>query len=503
MATERCAAAEPASVPRNKAEREQTASGLAAKARSGTHAIIATRVLSVLVTAASITILARLIPPAEFGLWAMAGFSLGLMTIFRELGLVPSIVQARDLTLRQQDAYFWTSVAVSLASAALLALAAPLLARFYGEPLLQPVVWACCVALAIAGFGLVHAALLHRSLQYNKLAVMEGGGMLCGLVVSLVCAYLWRDVWALVAGYVSQMAWISSTAWLLCRWVPGPPRRSPASIDLSFSVQVASYNLLTYTANNAGLAAGYRFGAADLAFYHRGQQLYGLANFAVLMPITEVGLALLCRLKSEDAYRNAYMALARRVAVLFIPFATVLPVVSADLIRALLGPAWTPASPILAWFAPAVFGQAFVSVFAQLLTSQARGRELRRWAVADLIGRGGAALFGSQFGLVGMTAGFSLATLLLTFPLMAWIAGRGGPVKLRHQVAAVWPGLLLGAAATAGALGGDLGAQALGLSAGWSRLLFIGGSAALAWAVLCLVLPPARDAVLGKGIARG
>jgi PST family polysaccharide transporter len=196
------------------------------------------------------------------------------------------------------------------------------------------------------------------------------------------------------------------------------------------------------------------------------------------------------------------MALARRVAVLFIPFAAVLPIVSGDLIRALLGPAWAPASPILACFGPAVFGQAFASVFAQLLTSQGRGNELRRWAVLDLIGRGGAAIIGSQFGLVAMAAGFSLATFFLTFPLMAWIAGRGGPVKLRHQVVAIWPGLLLGAAATAGALSGDLGAKALDLSTGWSRLLFVGGAAAMAWAVVCLLLPPARDALLGKGIPR-
>ena len=62
--------------------------GLAAKARRGTHSLFATRLLSVLLTFASITILARLIPPADFGVWAMAGLALGLATIIRELGLV-------------------------------------------------------------------------------------------------------------------------------------------------------------------------------------------------------------------------------------------------------------------------------------------------------------------------------------------------------------------------------------------------------------------------------
>lgn len=499
MRAERCLATERASVLSEEAERER-ASDFAAKARKGTHAMLVVRVLSVLVSLASVTILARLIPPADFGVWAMAGFALGLMTIVRELGLLSSIVQAQTLTLQQQDGYFWASVAVSLVSAGVLALAAPLLARFYGAPLVRPVVWACCVSLAVNGLGLVHAALLRRSLQYNKLAIVEGGAMVCGLVAALTGAYLWRDVWALVAAHIAIAVWMTATAWLLYRWVPGAPTRQSAKTDLSFSFQVTLYNVLTYAGNNVGIVAGYRFAAADLGFFSRAQQLQLWLQFAFLTPFTEVAFALLCRLKSEDAYRDAYISLARRVAILFIPCATVLPIVSRDLILALLGPAWVTASPILAWFAPAVLGQTFAALFAQLMTSQGRGKELRVWAVADLVLRGGGAVIGSQFGIVGLAAGFSLATFLIAVPLMFWIAGLSGPVKLRHQLAAIWPGVLLAAAATLGAGSAVLGADALSLGAGWSRLLFVGGSAALAWTIPCLVLRPAREAFLGRGI---
>jgi O-antigen/teichoic acid export membrane protein len=499
MTTERALVPQRALLPSEEAERK-AAYDLAARARNGTHAVLAIRLLSVLSSLASITILARLIPPADFGVWAMAGLALGLMTILREMGLMSSIVQARNLTVEQQDTYFWASVAVSLASAVLLALAAPLLARIYDTALLQPVVWVCCISLAVNGLGFVHAALLRRRLLYQKLVVVEGGGMLTGLVVGLTCAYLWRDVWALVAGHVASAIWMSSTALVLCRWIPRWPGRAPARINLSFSLQLTLYNVLTYAGNNVGLAAGYRFGAADLGFFNRGQQLYHLAHFAFLTPITEVGFTLLCRLKSDVLYRNAYIALARRVSVLFIPFAAVLPILAADLILTLLGPVWMPAAPILAWFAPAVFGQAFASLFAQLMTSQGRGDELRSWAVVDLLLRGGGAVVGSQFGLVGLAAGFSLATFFLTVPLMVWIAGRRGPVKLRHQLAAMWPGAILGVAATLGAVAGALGAEALNVDAGLSRLLFVGGSAALAWAALCLLVVPARDALLGKEI---
>lgn len=473
---------------------------LAAEARRGTHAILATRVLSLAATAVSITLLSRLIAPAAFGVWAVAVLALALATIVREMGLVSAIVQAPNVSAEQRQAYFWTSVAVSLASALLLALAAPVLARLYAAPLLAPVIWLGCISLALAGFGLVPAALLRRDLRYGKVAIIEGGGMLCSLAVSLAAAYAWRNVWALVAGHIASALWMSASALALYGWRPRAPRRGAASLDLSFSLQMMSYNLLTYAGNNVGVAAGYRLAAADLGFFNRAQQLYNLAHFALLTPVTEVGVSQLSRLKAV-AYRDAYIAVARRVWVVFLPYAAVLPLVSGDLVLALLGTSWQSASPILAWFAPAVLGQAFAALFAQLMASQGRGRELRRWAAVDLLVRGAGAASGSAFGIVGVAAGFSLATLLVAVPMMAWLSGRAGPVRLREQWAALWPGLLIAAAATGGAVAALPLAQHWQLASGWTRLLVVGGGAALAWAALCLTLRPARDALLGRALA--
>jgi PST family polysaccharide transporter len=180
--------------------------------------------------------------------------------------------------------------------------------------------------------------------------------------------------------------------------------------------------------------------------------------------------------------------------VLFLPLAAVLPLVSGDLVLALLGPAWTPAAPILAWFAAAILAHVCAALFAQLMTSQGRGAELRAGSVAYLLLRAAGAFAGSQFGVIGLAAGFSLAGLLAV-PLMAWMAGRSGPVKLRHHLVALWPGVLLAAVAVLGAL---LAAETLALEPGWQRLLGVGGGAVLAWAALCRGLAPAWDALLGR-----
>jgi PST family polysaccharide transporter len=476
---------------------------LAAKARSGTHAMLVTRMLAMAVSFISITVYARLVGPADYGIWAIASLAFGVVTLLRELGLTAAIVQSAELRPDEKDAYFWTSVAVSLAGAGLLALAAPVLAQLYGAPALRPVLWVCCLALALNGAALVPAALLRRRLEYRRLALMEGGALVCGLAVGVTGALLWRDVWALVAGHVATAAWTAASAWVLCGWAPRAPTRTPARLNHAFNLQLAAYNCLNFLSNNACVALGHRLGStADLGYLNRAQQLYAVGYLSFLSPISEVGYSLLCRLRDGAGYRHAYIALARRVGVLAIPYAVVLGLLAEDLVVALLGPAWRPAAPVLAVLAPAVLGGTYIGLFALLLMSQGRGRELRRFAVADLALRATGALLGSRFGIVGMAAGFSAAELLLSTPLMAWICARHGPVQLRDQLEAMWPGVLLAAVVTAATASGLGVARALGLAAGWPRLFLVGTAAVLAWGALGFLVVPARDAILGRGLAR-
>jgi polysaccharide transporter, PST family len=475
---------------------------LAARARSGTHAMLATRVLSVISTAVSIAILPRLIPPADFGIWAMATLAFGGLTIVRQLGLVAGIARAPELTPREQDAYFWMSVWLSLGTALALAAAAPLMARFYGTPQLVPITWILALVLVAEGLGFVQTAILRRELRYDKVAWIEGSGTLVTLCTVVTCALLWGNVWALLAGQVAYGVWTTIAASLAYGRLPGRPRFEAGGIDLRFSAHLTAYNVVTYLANNMVLVAGFRLGALHVGFLNRALQFFHLTYTSLLVPVTDVALSLLCRLRADDEYRRGYVAMARRAWMLVLPLALVLPLMAEDLMLCLLGAAWMPAAPLLAWFALAIVARGFAALFAQLLTSQGRGAELHRWALADLALRAGGAFAGAAFGAIGIAAGFSLVSFCVALPCMLWIAGRSGPVKLRHQLEAVWPAALVGGAAALAAAAMLFAALHIGLHAGWTRFVLLGTAAAAAAALATLVIVPARQALLGTGISQ-
>jgi PST family polysaccharide transporter len=300
---------------------------------------------------------------------------------------------------------------------------------------------------------------------------------------------------------VAYGVWTTVAAWLAYGRLPGPPLRGGKAIDFRFSVHLTAYNVVTYLANNIGLVAGFRLGAMQVGFLNRALQFFHLTYTSLLVPVTDVALSLLCRLRGDEEYRRGYVAMAQRAWMLVLPLALVLPLIADDLMLCLLGAAWLPAAPLLAWFAPAIITRGFASLFAQLLTSQGRGTELHRWALADLALRAAGAFAGAPFGPAGIAAGFSLVGFFVTLPCMLWIAGRRGPVGVREQLDAVRPAALVGLAA-AGAAGAMLyAATRLGLHVGWTRFLLVGSASAAAAAMATLAIVPARRALLGTGIA--
>jgi PST family polysaccharide transporter len=155
---------------------------------------------------------------------------------------------------------------------------------------------------------------------------------------------------------------------------------------------------------------------------------------------------------------------------------------------------------VVAWFSLAIIARGFAALFAQLLTSQQRGHELHGWAVVDFALRAAGAFAGSPFGVVGIAAGFSLVSFFVTLPVMVWIAGRSGPVKLRDQLAAVSPAAAVGAGAALAAAVVLFAATRSGLDAGWIRFLLVGSAAAATAAALTFLIGPARQALLGTAI---
>lgn len=100
---------------------------------------------------ATLVILARILPPAAFGLLAMVASLSLVLDLLKELGLSSATIQRNDITQAQVSALFWINAAAGTLLAVALALAAPLLADFYNQPDLTAVARWLALGFAMSG----------------------------------------------------------------------------------------------------------------------------------------------------------------------------------------------------------------------------------------------------------------------------------------------------------------------------------------------------------------
>ncbi|WEF35677.1 oligosaccharide flippase family protein [Pseudoduganella chitinolytica] len=152
-------------------------------------------------------VLARLLGPETYGLFAMGLIVLTLSNFVADFGFSWGLVQNQTLT--EQDirfAFTWQLLSGGLASVVLF-LCAPLVAEYFKEPRIVDIVrWLSltCVLNAVTTPG---TNLLRRKLDFRMINIIQIVSYVVGyLLVGITLAWLGAGVWALVGAWLSQAA---------------------------------------------------------------------------------------------------------------------------------------------------------------------------------------------------------------------------------------------------------------------------------------------------------
>jgi O-antigen/teichoic acid export membrane protein len=418
----------------------------ATRLRASIRFMFILRGIGLAVSLGSSVVLARILLPHEFGIAAMAGYTLMFFAALREFGITAATIQQTKISDDESSAVFWFNAFMTLAFTCLTIAAAPLISGFYAEPVIKEVLLGLCIGFTISGISAQHSALLKRELYFGYVLIAEGSGLIFGFIAAVLVALQRHDVWALVAMNVTQALVSGTLSIVLCGWIPGSPvHMFKHRTAIRFGVGAVVYSGLNFLTNNAaGILIGRAFGSASLGQYSRAWQLYSIPGGAVVTPMLTVMFPYWCRIREHgDNLKRSYLQFIRRLSLFWIPAAFALPFVSADLTRILLGPNWELAGVILGCLAPTFAALGMVAPFSQLMLCLGRTRELRIWAIIELVIRGGGAAAGCLVSPVGAAAGFSATTLFVAVPIIILTIDVLSDISWKDQLTAVLPSWLV------------------------------------------------------------
>ncbi len=420
--------------------------------RSGAITVVAQGLRFVLQTGA-IMVLARLLSEDDYGVQAMVLAVTGVCNLFKDGGLSMATVQRERITHEQTSTLFWVNAAIGLALTLAVASIAPVLAWYNSEP---RVVWAVVLASTgffFSGLGVQHAALLQRSMRFTTIAKIDICVLLVSSGVAMAMAAAGYRYWALVGQAVLIPLVSTLGAWIAMPWMPGKTVRNVGLKSmLQFGGTSSLNNIIVYLAYYTAdkLIIG-RLGTVPLGLYNRASSLVSLPTMQLQSAVFNVAFSALSKLQGDpERLAQAFLRGLSVVVAMTLPLMVVCGIYPDEVVAVLLGRKWGECVPIFQWLVPAQIVGSLMNPMGWLLYASGRAKRslLMAFVIAPVVVI--SMVIGKLNGSVGVAMGYSIAMLLLVFPLTTWaIHGTGITLgKFWRTLSA--PGLAAVVAAVAG-----------------------------------------------------
>ncbi|MDX6681601.1 MAG: lipopolysaccharide exporter [Solirubrobacteraceae bacterium] len=381
----------------------RTNAELTEAAAGGLRWIMAARVITEVALLGSMVLLARLIPPSEFGIFAIVVIVQELALTMPMEGIGGALVQRRSIAREHLQAGLVLSLAVGVA----LALATLLLAVVAVDPLFGART-ASLVMLAAPWYllGALYAipmAVLRRRLDFRRLSIIDLALYLSRAATMIVLAAIGLDAEALILGSMAGMAVAVAVA---LAFVPLPPprwRRREMRELLPYGGPAALACVAWTGFRNGDYAiVGAQLGTAQAGFYWRGYQLAVEYQRKISTVMTQMAFPVLSR--TEDA--ASMLALRRRMVqlltVMLFPLLVLLAVLAPVAVPWLFGAPWQPAvlpTQILALGGAAVL---VTDAVGSALMAAGRSRALLGYGVAHFVAYAGAVVVVARHGIAAV-----------------------------------------------------------------------------------------------------
>lgn len=413
----------------------ETTQGLAGRTGRSAITVLLFSGAKIFIALGSTAILARLVPPEQQGLIAMAMPAVLIASGLSEFGLAQAIVQRLDVTHRLASTLLWTNVTLGLVLAGLVALLGKPAAHFYGaqEVALIFIVLAPYVLFTV--MTAFYVAILRRQMRIRQIETGSLGAVFAASMLAITAAWAGAGYWALAIQLV--MAEVFSLIYLviITRWVPSSPlacRFSEARSALNFGGFLAGERLVSEFARNMQLIViGRAFTQVDAALFYRSQTIAQMPQRRIISPLSGAFIPSLSRLQDDAAgFRTMYTRQVSRANLIMVPIGLIFCSCADVLVRIMLGPDWTGAGPILAWLGVLPMTALTLTSLSWVLVACGRSKQLfyfRLFGTTLLIA---ALLIGAQFGIVWLVAAYVMTLAFIQGPLLALVAIRYTPLTL-------------------------------------------------------------------------
>jgi O-antigen/teichoic acid export membrane protein len=432
-------------------------------------------------------VLARILVPEDYGVYAVALVALNGLLSMNELGVSVAIVRWPTDVARIAP----TVKTLALGSSAVLWIAmffaAPHVAELLKAPEATAVLRVLTLSVLIDALTAVPAALMTREFMQRERLITDTAGFVATSTAAIGLAVAGYGPWALVGsvllGNLVNAAFILRYAPVHYTW---DFKRDVARELLAFGVPLAVASLFVMALLNIDyVVVGAHLGPEQLGFYLLA---FNLCMWPVNMfsaPARRVSLPLFAKLHAgKTDPSDAFVPVCALLLLVTLPACLVLAAFAQPLVQLVYGDTWAPAAAVLPWLMVLALARVLGELVYDFLVALGLSKPNLAIQVVWLVGLAVALPIGVRAGgIEGVAIGHAVVAVLVVGPMYAYVLRRAG-VSLR-QIA-----VQLSRPVAGTAIGAVAGATVIVLVSGGLAQLVLGG--ALVGLVYLAVVYPMR-----------
>jgi lipopolysaccharide exporter len=301
----------------------------------------------------SSVVIARVLTPAEIGIYSVAAALIAIGQVVREFGVGNFLIQEKNLTTAHIRTAFGLSFLIGGTLFLAFALGAPWAGQFYKDERMTWIVRVVALNFLVMPFCSISLALLRRDMQFGRLMSVNIAAATAGAMVTLGLAFANWGPASLAWGAIAVNVVTGAGAWLARK---DNKLLLPALSEwrkvLAFGSQSAGAAVITTIAMDINdLVVGRVLGFAPTAIISRANGLVNMFNQQIMGAVRSVALPAFARAYRENQpLEPIYVASVTTVTAIAWPFYGFVALHATDILRLMFGPQWDAAARLVPIF---------------------------------------------------------------------------------------------------------------------------------------------------------
>ncbi len=370
-------------------------------------------------------ILARLLTPADFGMVGFATLVIAHLSVLQNLGLGPAVIQRKGDIEDAAQTVFVINLVLGAVFTILTILAAPLVADFFDEPLVTPLLRVLAFSFVLESLGSMHIILLRRNLAFRRKIIPDVGRALVQGGVAVTTAVTGLGVWALVWGQLAGIIAYVGLTWVVIPWRPTyrfhrrlfRPLARFGIPSMLTDIQYAIWSNLDY------VIVGRMLGDAALGIYTLAYRLPELLVQSVWRVLANAIFPVFSRIQDDiEELRRGFLATIRYTQIVIVPLCVGMFLTAEPAVELMFGDQWQSVVPVLRVMAVfSLIGSIGVNI-GDVYKAIGRPDILAKLSMMELAILFPALLYGAKFGIIGVAWAHAAIAAIAT--IVRLIVGR-------------------------------------------------------------------------------